>query len=60
MKPYDVTIRAVIVKTIRVHAETAPEAIATAHDNFTVDCEECEDYGQYTIEVSTPELITGE
>ena len=60
MKPYDVTIRAVIVKTIRVNAESAQEAIATAHDTFTVDCEEYEDYGQYTEEVSTPELITGE
>jgi hypothetical protein len=60
MKPYDVIIKATIVKTVRVHAETETEAIATAHEIFTLDCEQFEDYAQDTIEVTTPELITGE
>ena len=60
MKPYDVIIKATIVKTMRVYAETEAQAIASAHEVFTVDCEEFEDYAQDTIEVTTPELITGE
>jgi|LauGreSBDMM110SN_4_FD.fasta_scaffold07544_10 hypothetical protein len=61
MKPYEVIIRAIIVKSIRVQAESQEEAIETAHDLFTSDCDDQElRYEQETIDVLQPELITGE
>jgi hypothetical protein len=61
MKPYEVIIRAIIVKSIRVQADSHEEAIETAHDLFTSDCDDQElRYEQETIDVLQPELITGE
>ena len=61
MKPYDVIIRAIIVKSIRVQADSQEEAIQTAHDLFTSDCDDQElRYEQETIDVLQPELTTGE
>jgi hypothetical protein len=61
MKPYEVIIRAIIVKSIRVQADSQEEAIQTAHDLFTSDCDDQElRYEQETIDVLQPELITGE
>jgi hypothetical protein len=61
MKPYEVIIRAIIVKSIRVQAESQEEAIQTAHDLFTSDCDDQElRYEQETIDVLQPELTTGE
>jgi len=60
MKPYDVTIRAYAAKTIRVYADSQIEATLNAHAEFPMDWEDCQDIELETIEVSTPELITGE
>jgi hypothetical protein len=61
MKPYEVIIRAIIVKSIRVQADSQEEAIETAHDLFTSDCDDQElRYEQETIDILQPELITGE
>jgi hypothetical protein len=61
MKPYEVIIRAIIVKAIRVQADSQEEAIQTAHDLFTSDCDDQElRYEQETIDVLQPELTTGE
>ena len=61
MKPYEVIIRAIIVKSIRVQADSQEDAIETAHDLFTSDCDDQElRYEQETIDVLQPELITGE
>jgi hypothetical protein len=61
MKPYEVIIRAIIVKSIRVQADSQGEAIQTAHDLFTSDCDDQElRYEQETIDVLQPELTTGE
>jgi hypothetical protein len=61
MKPYEVIIRAIIVKSIRVQADSQEEAIQTAHDLFTSDCDDQElRYEQETIDVLQPELTTGE
>ena len=61
MKPYEVIIRAIIVKSIRVQADSQEEAIQSAHELFTSDCDDQElRYEQETIDVLQPELITGE
>jgi hypothetical protein len=61
MKPYEVIIRAIIVKSIRVQADSQEEAIQAAHDLFTSDCDDQElRYEQETIDVLQPELTTGE
>ena len=61
MKPYEVIIRAIIVKSIRVQADSQEEAIETAHDLFTSDCDDQElRYEQETIDVLQPELTTGD
>ena len=61
MKPYEIIIRAIIVKSIRVQADSQEEAIETAHDLFTSDCDDQElRYEQETIDVLQPELIKGE
>ena len=61
MKPYEVIIRAIIVKSIRVQADSQEEAIQSAHDLFTSDCDDQElRYEQETIDVLQPELTTGE
>lgn len=46
MNQYNVTIRAVITKTMQVMAEDAGEAEEIAHQEFTVDCDGDEDYSQ--------------
>jgi hypothetical protein len=59
MKPYEVIIRAIVVKSIRVLADSQEEAIESAHDLFTVDCEGDElRYEQETVEVLQPETLT--
>lgn len=53
MSKFAITIRATVTKTIVVDAESQAEAIAEAHDLFTVQCEEGvdEDYNEETIDV---------
>jgi len=52
MKTYDVTIRGIVTKTIRVEAESLEEAVADAHDQFFVgDCNFHEDYDEETLDV---------
>ena len=46
MKQFDVTIRAVITKTLRVEAEDGDAACEAAHQAFTVECDGDEDYQQ--------------
>lgn len=59
MKPYEVIIRAIIVKSVRVLADTQEEAIESAHDLFTTECEGDElRYEQETVEVLQPESLT--
>jgi len=59
MKPYEVIIRAIVVKSIRVLADTQEEAIESAHDLFTTECEGDElRYEQETVEVLQPEALT--
>ena len=60
MKPYDITIRAAIVQTSRIFADSEAEAIETAHDLFEIDATLIQSYDLETVEVSTTELITGE
>jgi hypothetical protein len=59
MKPYEVIIRAIIVKSVRVLADSQEEAIESAHDLFTCDPEGDElRYEQETVEVLQPEALT--
>lgn len=52
MKTYDVTVRGIVTKTIRVEAETAEEAVSDAHDQFLLsDCNFHEDYDEETLNV---------
>ena len=55
---YAVTIRAIVTKTYTVDASSEAEAEATAHDIFTVTCDDAdEDYDQITKGI---EAIKGE
>jgi len=59
MKPYEVIIRAIVVKSIRVLADSQEDAIEAAHDLFTTECEGDElRYEQETVEVLQPEALT--
>jgi len=59
MKPYEVIIRAIVVKSVRVLADSQEEAIESAHDLFSVDCDGDEiRYEQETVEVLQPESLT--
>jgi hypothetical protein len=52
MKLYNVTIRATIVKTLRVEAEDEDAAQVLAHEDFTVDLtDDLEDYEEETLRV---------
>ena len=52
MKLYNVTIRATVVKTLRVVAEDEDAAQVLAHEDFTVDLtDDLEDYEEETLRV---------
>ncbi len=52
MKTYDVTIRAIVTKTLRVEAENADEAYENAHELFSVGCNgDRERYEQDTLDI---------
>jgi hypothetical protein len=53
MKTYEVTIKAIIVKTYTIEAESEAEALATANDVFSVENDEApEHYEQDTVDVT--------
>lgn len=53
MKTYDVTIQAVVTKTIRVEASDSNEATIQAHEEFNVYSGEGEEhYDEQTLEVN--------
>ena len=59
MKPYEVIIRAIVVKSVRVLADSHEEAIEAAHDLFTTEYDGDEiRYEQETVEVLQPESLT--
>lgn len=52
MKTYDVTIRAIVTKTIRVEAQDEDEAVTEAHGEFDVTCTDIrEKYEEDMIDV---------
>ena len=51
MKTYDVTIRAIVTKTIRVEVENEDDAYCEAHDQFTTECDGQERYEEETLSV---------
>ena len=53
MKPYEVTIKATIIKTYTVYANSEDEASEIAHDDFTVQMDDApERYEQETLEIT--------
>lgn len=53
MKPYEVTIKATIIKTYTVYANSEDEASEIAHDDFTVQIDDApERYEQETLEIT--------
>jgi hypothetical protein len=49
---YEVTIRAIVTKTIRVNAKNQEEAAEKAHEQFSVlNSKEPEDYEQDTVRI---------
>lgn len=48
---YDVTIRAIITKTIRVSASNESEAAELANSEFTTETEDQENYEQDTLSI---------
>jgi hypothetical protein len=53
MKYYEVTIKATIVKTYTIEAESEAKALATANDVFSVENDEApEHYEQDTVDVT--------
>ena len=53
MKTYEVTIKATIVKTYTIEAESQAEALATGNDVFSVECDEApEHYEQEIMDVT--------
>lgn len=59
MKPYEVIIRAIVVKSVRVLADSQEDAIDAAHDLFSAECDGEElRYEQETVEVLQPESLT--
>ena len=57
MKSYDITVRAIITKTLRVEANTQDEAVEIAHDLFDLHYEDDipEDYDEETLEIKEVE-----
>lgn len=52
MKTYDVTIKAIVIKTYTVEAEDEDEASLIAHEDFTVESDDTpERYEQETLEI---------
>ena len=52
METYDVTIRATVIKTIRVTAKTEDEAWDTAHEIFSLNVTgDAEQYEQETVSI---------
>lgn len=52
MKTYNVTIRATVVKTLRVEAEDEDEAYVIAHDEFDVtSVDDRERYEEETMDI---------
>ena len=52
MKTYGVRIKAEVTKTYIVEAESEEEAIDTAHEIFTTDCDDVEEqYEQETLSI---------
>lgn len=52
MKTYDVKIRAIVYKTIRVEAQDEDEAYVEAHDIFDVTCtDDRERYEEETMSI---------
>ena len=52
MKTYDVTIKAIVIKTYTVEAEDEDEASLIAHEDFTVESDDTpERYEQETVEI---------
>ncbi len=52
MKTYDITIRAIVIKTLRIEAEDEDEAIMEAHSEFDVTCtDDREDYEEETLNI---------
>jgi len=49
---YNVTIRATVTKTIEVEAEDEHDASLQAHSEFSVECDDNEDYEQDTISIT--------
>jgi hypothetical protein len=65
MKKYEVTIKAIIIKTYTIEAESEAEALATGNDLFSVENDEApEHYEQNVVDVSEvqeePETETGD
>ncbi len=65
MKTYEVTIKATIIKTYTIEAESEAEALATGNDVFSVESDEApEHYEQDVVDVSEvheePETETGD
>ena len=53
MHEYYVTIKATLIKSVGVEASSWEEAEELAHQEFTLDCESCDDrYDQYTIAIA--------
>jgi hypothetical protein len=49
---YLVTIEAVVRKTLEIEADSRGEAVATAHDLFTTECDGGDEYyNQETLDV---------
>ena len=60
MKQYNVTIRAIITKTLRVEAENEDEATQQAHDRFSVLNDDTdESYEQDCIDIEQAEQEEG-
>jgi hypothetical protein len=51
MKTYDITIQAIITKTIRVEAEDKDSAYCEAHEQFSTECDGDEYYEEETLNV---------
>jgi hypothetical protein len=51
MKTYDVTIQAIVTKTIRVEADNLEAAYCEAHEQFSTECDGQERYEEQTLDV---------
>lgn len=50
MPEYDVTIRAIVTKTIRVEADSEDDAIDEAHEIFTPRCTDMREHYEEHVE----------